>query len=183
VEATVLGEAILGLRPTSAPTKGVIELDTPRRRASRETGVAGSGDHPPPSIPSRGSIRARPLAGRAVDAPATWSIMSSRWSAAERTRPETCSGRQLRRAKPRTKPKAGAANFDREADLKLPSHTSFRCRSNRLAEGRCDLTEFSIQSFLPADLLSPIALGCGICLAGFPSILNRPKSFSWVRVW
>ena len=96
------------------------------------TGVAGLGDRPPPSTPSRASIRALPRAGRAGDAPATWSITSIRWRAVERTRPATCNGRRLRRAKPRTRPKAGADNFARRLTRNLPSHTSFRASQTNL---------------------------------------------------
>jgi hypothetical protein len=67
------------------------------------TNMGASSGLPRPSTPSRGSIPARPLAGRAVDAPDMWSITSSRWSAAEPMPRPICNGRQLRRAKPRTR--------------------------------------------------------------------------------
>jgi hypothetical protein len=46
--------------------------------------------------------------------PATWSIMSSRWSVAKRTHPATCNGKQLRRAKPRTRQRGIADCRERE---------------------------------------------------------------------
>jgi hypothetical protein len=86
-----------------------------RTRRATSSGLTrnryGLEDHPPPSIPSKDSIRARLRGGRAGVAPATWSIMSNRWNAAEPTPRATCNGKQLRRAKPKTKPKVGAANF------------------------------------------------------------------------
>jgi hypothetical protein len=109
--ATVRGEAILGLRPTSAATKAATE-DAPHRPLSAGTGMVASGDQPPPSTPLSANILARPLAGRVVDAPATSLTMCGRWNAAEQTRPAICSGRQLRRAKLRTKPKASAARVN-----------------------------------------------------------------------
>jgi hypothetical protein len=84
-------------------------------------------------------------------------IAQSRWSAAERTRPATCNGKQLRRAKRRTKPKAGAANFGKEADLKFcqGTHHSAASKTDLLRHAAYKKRDGAISSSFQFNLSYP----------------------------